>query len=88
MCEFQSNLGSISGTEHMLTIICFFCPETPHPHLREAGRRVVHGHRVMARVHEHRHQVAVLRVHVGAPQLPRTHLMTRQVSSETLAAEH
>ncbi len=53
-------------------------PSSPRPHLGEAGGRVVHGHRVVPGVHEHRHQVAVLRVHVGAPQLPRPHLLPRQ----------
>ncbi len=68
----------ISGTENKPDIICFFRPGTPRPHLGEAGGRVVHGHRVVPGVHEDRHQVAVLRVHVRAPQLPRPHLVSRQ----------
>ena len=43
-------------------------------HLSHAGGRLLQRVVVEAVVHEHGHQVAVLRVHDVAPQLPRAHL--------------
>ena len=43
-------------------------------HLSHAGGRLLQRVVVEAVVHEHGHQVAVLRIHDVAPQLPRAHL--------------